>query len=606
MSDAGLDWERRRTRRSRAEDASAEVLPPPGAVRAQTGRGHVALDWDEVPGAVAYVIFRAAPGKDFERLDHGGGDIIAITAPPYADTSAAPGVPYRYAVASLSAPDSPRGELSADVEGLAGAATFGDGTVAVTVDVGRAVGELARPWWMVGSEHLSQITYRGGAGPRPIGEEFADALRMAVEDLGVSHARAHAILHDELRVYREVDGVPRFNFDAVDDVYDRILDIGCRPIVEVSFMPRDLASNPEATVFTYGGIISPPKDWERWAELNQRLAAHLVERYGADEVARWAFEIWNEPNLEVFWTGTQGDYFRLYELAARAIKSVDERLRVGGPGTAAGGWIPAFLDFVRDHGVPVDFVSTHAYGVPPLNLRALLARKGFGDLPIWWTEWGTSPTHFGDVNDSVFGAPFVLRGMKMAQKTATDALSYWVISDHFEELGRPPRLLHGGFGLLTVGNLRKPRYWALALANRLGPTAVDVDVTGDGALSLVDALATTGPDGTVDVLVWNGGLEQHSLDGGPALRRRLDLRLRRLPHRHYAATLARIDAEHSNIKAHWDPRGTWPDAAGWRRLRAADRLHEEPVEVAVEGGRADLSLDLPCPCVLSLRLQPAG
>ncbi len=45
-----------------------------------------------------------------------------------------------------------------------------------------------------------------------------------------------------------------------------------------------------------------------------------------------------------------------------------------------------------------------------------------------------------------------------------DALAPWVASDHFEELGRPPRLLHGGFGLLTVGNLAKPKFWALRLA----------------------------------------------------------------------------------------------------------------------------------------------
>ena len=77
----------------------------------------------------------------------------------------------------------------------------------------------------------------------------------------------------------------------------------------------------------------PPRDWDRWGGLVQRLAGHLVERYGRDEVATWGFEIWNEPNLEVFWAGAS-EYFRLYEVSARAIKSVDARLRVGGPATA--------------------------------------------------------------------------------------------------------------------------------------------------------------------------------------------------------------------------------------------------------------------------------
>jgi hypothetical protein len=55
-------------------------------------------------------------------------------------------------------------------------------------------------------------------------------------------------------------------------------------------------------------------------------------------------------------------------------------------------------------------------------------------------------------------------------------------SDHFEELGAPPELFHGGFGLLTVGNLRKSRYWALGLLARLGRSRLPVQVSGDGQL----------------------------------------------------------------------------------------------------------------------------
>ena len=109
------------------------------------------------------------------------------------------------------------------------------------------------------------------------------------------------------------------------------MDIGLRPVVELSFMPRDLARDPGQTVFSYGAIISPPRDWDRWGDLVGALAAHLVQRYGADEVTgHWAFEVWNEPNLDVFWSGTREEYFRLYDVSARAIKSVHPGLRVGG------------------------------------------------------------------------------------------------------------------------------------------------------------------------------------------------------------------------------------------------------------------------------------
>jgi beta-xylosidase len=148
---------------------------------------------------------------------------------------------------------------------------------------------------------------------------------------GVRFAQARRKEDDEQHVYREINGEAEYDFTGIDRIYDRLLDIGLRPVVELSFMPHDLASDPKATVFMYRAIISPPRDWNRWGELNHHLAVHLVERYGIEEVSQWGFEVWNEANLKVFWTGTQEEYFRLYEIAARAIKSVDERLLVGVP-----------------------------------------------------------------------------------------------------------------------------------------------------------------------------------------------------------------------------------------------------------------------------------
>ena len=157
-----------------------------------------------------------------------------------------------------------------------------------------------------------------------------------------------------------------------------------------------------------------------------------------------------------------------------------------------------WLGHIGDSQAPADFVSTHTYGAPPLDLRPLLARRGRADMRIWWTEWGATPTHFNRVGDEAFAAAFLLRGMRSAAGRI-DALSHWVASDHFEELGRPSALLHGGFGLLFVGNLRKPRFWALQLLERLGDDELAVGVDGDGAGGMVEAWAARGADGTVGV-----------------------------------------------------------------------------------------------------------
>jgi xylan 1,4-beta-xylosidase len=589
--------------------AGSGTFAPPTDLRATPGRGHVTLNWAPVPGAAGYLVHRAArPRGPFRPIDHGGGDVLAVPAGPYADTALGGRAPAYYAVAAISS-TAAAGPLSEPVA----AAPDERATGRVTVTVGRAaVRELPRPWEpMIGSEHLSHLLRADTIGGQVIGRELRDALRVARETFGIRAVRAHGILGDELGVYAEdAAGRPVHDFSGVYRVYDELLEAGLRPVVELSFMPRDLARDPGRTVFSYGAVISPPKDWGRWANLVSDLVRHLIGRYGRSEVLdHWSFEVWNEPNLDVFWSGTPEEYFRLYDVTARAIRSVDPALRVGGPASAASGWIDEFLAHLDSSGAPLDFLSTHTYGNSPLDLRPALDRHGRGQLPIWWTEWGTTPTHFNRVGDTVFAATFLLRGMRSALGRV-GALSHWVASDHFEELGAPEELFHGGFGLLSVGNLRKPRFWALALLARLGATELAVDISGDGAWGLVEALAARGDDGRIGVLVWNSTLDQGKMHGDQLLERQIRLQVSAAPKSAYTVTHHRIDAAHSNIVAAWERlRGTapWPDQSQWQLLHKANTLDELTQPASRAAGAADLMLDftLPMPGISYVELIPA-
>jgi xylan 1,4-beta-xylosidase len=532
---------------------------------------------------------------------------MAVPEIAYADTTGERDRPAWYAVGAIAGADARPPPLSTAVLGTPLAA--GHAAVEVRVAAGEVLGPLQRPWRpIIGSEHLSLLLRGIGTGGRPVGAELAEAFSIARRELGVRAVRAHGILLDELSVYREVDGRPVHDFSGVDAVYDRLLSLDLRPIVELSFMPRDLARDPSQTVFAYGAGVSPPKSWERWEALVHDLVRHLVHRYGLEEVRdHWAFEVWNEANLAVFWSGTQTEFLHLYEVTARAVKRVHPALRVGGPASAAAAWIGELLDHAATSGAAVDFLSTHTYGNAPLDVRAEATSRGRGHVPVWWTEWGITPRHFNPISDTVFGAPFVARGMKAASGRS-ESLAYWVVSDHFEELGTPEALFHGGFGLLTVGNLRKPQFWALHLLERLGDEVVACTLGGDGADSLVQAWASRDRDGRVAVAIWNGTLDQARGLGDPLLERSVTLVVDGLGDAPYRLRHLRVDDAHSNIVATWGRLGggAWPDTAGWDRLHAADTLDEfEPARVVVPGGgRVELRFPLPMPGLSFVELVP--
>ena len=613
MTDARTDWEQRIGIRSgQAPSSQAPRLDPPTGLTASAGGAQVTLHWDEVPLAVGYQVHVAeGPDGPWVALDHAGRDVLAVPAPPYADTTGKPGQERWYAVSTLS-DVAVEGPLSAPVSATAREVAA---PVTVGVQADGDLGELDRPWRpMIGSEHLSHALSPDTTGGRFIGEELTAALRAAKEELGVKTVRAHGILCDDLEVYREVDGEPVHDFTGVDRVYDHVRSLGLYPVVELSFMPADLASDTTKTVFEYGAIVSPPKDWERWYDLIRDLTQHVVDRYGIDEVVEhWSFEVWNEANLEVFWSGTPEEWMKMYDVTAAAVRSVDDRLLVGGPSSAAAGWVEELLAHVEHSGAALDFVSTHTYGSPPLDFRGSLERYGRAGTPIWWTEWGVTPTHFNEVSDAVFSGVFLLRGMASAMGRI-EALSYWVVSDHFEELGRPPALFHGGFGLRTVGELRKPRWWALKLLESLGSTRVPVALDGDGAGSLVEALATRDESGEVAVLVWNMTLDQTKATGAEDLSREVSVTVSGLaPRAAYTLHHQRVDADHSNIARVWEtlrePDQSWPSEEQWAQLRAADRLEElEPEREIVAGpdGTVTVTFELPMPSMSRLGLTAVG
>lgn len=309
-------------------------------------------------------------------------------------------------------------------------------------------------------------------------------------EMQFKYLRCHGIFNEEMDVVRrEADGTLKFNWTKVDRFIDRLKAVGIRPFIEFGYMPEVMASGRE-TCFYYRGNTTPPKSQTEWGQLVSEFTKHEIQRFGIKEVREWYFEVWNEPNLDYFWRGTQADYFKLYETSARALKAIDPKLRVGGPGTAGLGWIKEFLDFCHQNNVPVDFASTHNYGatqgfVDPDGksqtildtkpdavyagfawIRSVVKASKYPKLQLFITEWGPSYSQADPVHDNYICAAWILEKLSKSLPH-TDGMSYWAFSDQFEEGGPVRTPFHGGFGLLNYDGLKKPGFFAYKFLSEL-------------------------------------------------------------------------------------------------------------------------------------------
>jgi xylan 1,4-beta-xylosidase len=321
--------------------------------------------------------------------------------------------------------------------------------------------------------------------------DWQQQLAYVRKECGFRYIRMHGLLTDDMGVYREDKaGNPEYNFQYIDALYDYLLSIGIKPFVELGFMPSALASGKQC-IFWWKGNVTPPKDYEKWEGLIRNLTLHFTERYGEKEVKTWYFEVWNEPNLNGFWAGTQDEYFKLYTYAVKAIKSVNETYKVGGPATAGAAWVPEMISFCSKNALPLDFVSTHTYGVKQgyldefgnsgtildqnsmsvsgdvLNSRKQIISSVLPDLELHYTEWSSSYTPADPIHDSYHQASYVLEKIKQVGNAA-NSMSYWVFTDIFEEAGPRFTPFHGGFGLLNTQGINKPAFYSYQFMNKLG------------------------------------------------------------------------------------------------------------------------------------------
>lgn len=451
-------------------------------------------------------------------------------------------------------------------------------------------------------------------------KDVQDHIAKAHREIGFKYIRFHGLFDNDMSVVIDSQflggGQRQISFFNIDRIFDFLLSIGMKPFVEIGFMPDALASE-QTGGFYYKNNVSMPNSDEAWKDLITQFARHLEDRYGAEEVRSWFFEVWNEPNLGFFFAGTQEDYFHLYEMTARSLKGVDEKIRVGGPASSNNMWIPEFKNFCDTHQVPYDFITTHHYpsddplsragmngpgkragdlldemkkmeemtpeeiqkiqesfNHPNTNPRDILyqmtrkAKNEAGDTPLYYTEWNAG--HFDD--------PYAAAGIVMTiayNEGMVEGYSYWCVSDIFEEGGLAGIPFHDEFGLVNVYGIPKPSFRIFAELHKAGDRRLTV-TTGPNASRTAEVLALS--TGTcVTLFAYNHDIEARDIqEEQMALHLDGDYQYIRK---------AVIDSTHTNPKAVWQAMGSpsYPTKKQLCEIEAASELVYEKVTADKNG-----------------------
>jgi xylan 1,4-beta-xylosidase len=516
----------------------------------------------------------------------------------------------------------------------AGAQAAADTAIRISADAD-ALGKPLVHFW-------SEVVGAGRAN-EGLRSTWQEELKTVAHYDGFQYVRFHGLFHDDMFVFREDEhGQPIYNFQYIDDLFDRMLELRVRPFVELSFSPSEMAT-VKGTTMWWQANGSPPKDYGKWAALVRAFTEHCVARYGADEVEKWYFEVWNEPNLDGFFkNGTQQQYFELYKITASTIKRIDPKLRVGGPTTSnfdlderalkvalASGkpydplklpwrpiWIEDFLAYCKANNLPVDFISTHPYpqdftiddpNLPTHDhlrrsidstrddlrmLRQIVDVSPYPHAEIQLTEWSSSPSPLDHTHDSLAAGAFIVK-TNLDSIGLVDSLSYWVFTDVFEENRKTDSIFHGCFGLINYQQIVKPAFHAYRFLNELGDELLErtdgAVITREKNSGKVTALAYNYPPEERIALPLTDTLEQADALDASGSARGLDLHLRGLPPG-TPFLIETLDQHHGDPIPVWESMGKPepPSREQTRLLRETAWATQKEVIRADDAGALDL------------------
>lgn len=284
-------------------------------------------------------------------------------------------------------------------------------------------------------------------------------------------------------------------------------------------------------------VFGPPSDLDAW----QAYVQATVTRY-KDRIHTW--EIWNEPDVAMFWNGQDGGdpvvYQQLLQRAYQAIKAVDPSATVmngGLTGTERGATFlntlinnggGAYLDAVAFHGYVANGSVDDLFYYNTIWPLVRQARQHAGK-PLWITEYGWSSGSSGGSAAGSEAAQENLIARQFAMLFDLGDVAH-VFIFQFKDPNNQPN----SFGLTRPDASTKPAYTAVAtIAGRLTglqfQAHLDLGISGvwdqrfSSAARTVDVIWSQPTTQTVrlpvsssSVTIWhmNGQAQTQAVSGG--------------------------------------------------------------------------------------------
>ncbi|MBQ4136915.1 MAG: hypothetical protein IJD67_02290 [Clostridia bacterium] len=282
------------------------------------------------------------------------------------------------------------------------------------------------------NEKIGNIKPMHAVGQPPfVGIDFSHIHWL--KDAGIPYSRLHDVgglygknmFVDIPNIFRDFDANENdpaaYDFVFTDLLIKGLMENNCPPVFRLG-----------VTIENYFRIhrlrIIPPKDFMKWARICEHIIRHYNEGWANGfEYGIVYWEVWNEPDNELsafndgnisnpMWHGTKEQYFELYEVTAKHLKSCfGDTIKVGG--YAATGLFYSLLDLPKENApryayfnqffedffahlkktqTPIDFFSWHSYvstaetELMADNIDRCLCEYGYADIETHLNEWNNA------------------------------------------------------------------------------------------------------------------------------------------------------------------------------------------------------------------------